>query len=149
MSAWRDYVEEMKDTAEAMVRGVRGERPLTPIVLFWTAEGVVGIAVSPRFFDTPADRAALLGLVIGLMTDYEATRVTWILNSQIDFLRADATHDNHEGIVVISLDREASEVWSTRLHRFEDTGTAIGVWTHWPPNESHGDLLTPLQEALR
>jgi hypothetical protein len=142
---YRDFVEEVKDAAEALVAGA-GSRPVTPMLHLKSHDGVYLVAVEPEFFTTVETRRRLVWqYVVPLLQERKADAVAWTFTA---LERYEPTETQRNVVCVTVIDRERYEVWLASILRAADRTFTAG-WRAWAPNEQDGLLLTPIQEALR
>lgn len=148
---WRDFVEGMKDMGESMVAGLRDDRPLTPFFLYAneTEAALGGMAIPPAHFQDDERLESLVrAFVIPLVLEAQATRVAWLLNADVRYLRTGGRIDAPECVVLAVFDREVEETWAAPIYRYGDA-TAIGVWQAWPASQTSSRLIEPVQQAIR
>lgn len=143
---YRQFVEQVKDAAQAGAMGLRGSRDLTPF-LHLEAEGsrVAVFPIDPNYFAQPTAPRLVASAVV-LIDDYRADKVAWT------FTGRSVTEDGSEDILcALVLDREREEMWTAPIIRGTNDFDRpfLGGWTMEPANVGYGFLVTPIQEALR
>lgn len=142
---FRDFTEEVKDAIEALAAGVRGERPLTPMVHLESEDGVHALGVEAAFFESVQSRVLLVqGFVVPLIAERKARIVAWTFSGE-----RTVNGDTFEVVVATVIDRERAEVWVARVGRVEER-LVVGGWQPWQVDQADAPLLIdPVQEALR
>lgn len=144
---FRQFVEQVKDAAQAGAQGLRGQRDLTPFLhLESTGSRVSVFPVDPLFFADEAAQGRLVVATLELIDSYNADKVGWTFTG----IERDEAGD--EAILTaLVLDREVEECWTAPIIRGvrEDDIPVLGGWTLTGRNTGAGLLVNPIQEALR
>lgn len=145
---FREFVEETKDAVAMLAGGVSGGRDITPMVHLETEVGRELVAVDPQFFEVDGGTEQLVGrFIVPMIQERMAMKVAWTFTSA---LRAKPQFDPPPEaeparmVTAVVIDGERTEAWLAPL--FDGR---VGEWLLLPPNNIHGLLVGPVQEALR
>jgi len=143
---YREFANSVKELATVLVRNIRGEQDILPMLHLKSDDRVHGVGLDPRFFDVGQDRSVLLEhAVLPYVEIMRATSVAW---SFCGWNHGEGGMYDHEVVVAVVIDRERAEVWHARLVR-HDGVASLGAWRPWPVGAAIGPLVTPIQEALQ
>lgn len=148
---WRDFVEQMKDVGEALVARLRDDRKLSRFCLYMAEadEKPNAVGIPDEHFATDVQIGRLIEMFITpLIVSHGATRVCWLLNTDVLYMRGGGEVTVPECIVLSCFDREVEETWAAPIYRYGDA-TAIGLWQSWPRNGTSTELVSPIQQAIR
>lgn len=143
---YRQFVEQVKDAAQAGAQGLRGRRDLTPFFHLESPGSRVAVfPIDPGFFENSETRGRLTALALGLIDSYKADKVGWTFTGIV------RTEEGDTPIVTaLVLDREVEECWTAPIVRGDDPDDVpvLGGWS-LTANAGSGFLVNPIQEALR
>jgi hypothetical protein len=145
VTTYDEFAEHTKAAVANQARGLRGRDP-TPMVHFVAGDEVSLIAA---FFDSdhPERRRELVdGFVLPLIRERGASAVAFsFAGTRVTTYRGH--EDRLDVMTVVTMDREVQQAWVAAL-----ADLAVGALAPWellPPNQQVGQLVTPIQEALR
>lgn len=146
MSGYREFTDDLKGLAVAMVRVIEGDHDIVPMLTFRNVSGVTdSIAVDAAYFTPEGHEWLLSHALLPFVEVFHPRMMGWTFTGR----RGTAEGFwEHEVAVVVSIDRERAEVWEARLVR-HDNAASLGAWRPWPVEGVTGRLVAPLQEVLR
>lgn len=144
---FHEFAEGTRGAVEAAVKGMRGERALTPAIHLDTELGVQILGLGSEFFSDAVSRGRLLEYVRPLLAAYGARQAAWSFFAEVGSL-FDSRREAADHAIVVVVERERTECWMAPLHRYPNQPPALGVWTQAEPNMQVG-VLIDIQEDLR
>lgn len=147
LPAFRQWVDDIREMLDHLMEGVKPpDRPLTPVLFLMDDQARQEMTPVEADFFGPEElaRNALLSLATALAAAHRAQRIAWTLDVMVE-------EDGREveSVMVVAMDREVHEVWGAPVERRPGQQPIVGHWDQWAANTATGDLITPIQEALR
>lgn len=131
---FRGFTDNLKGLMTSLVGGI-GDNDFLPMVHIVTGMGVTGWMAGEH----------MAAFSVALVTEHRPMLLGLTFHGQRG--RLDGFFE-HEVATVVAMDRERVEVWEARVVR-HDGQASLGAWRPWPIDAAAGNLVTPIQEAMR
>lgn len=145
MSDFRQFTDDVKGLAAELVRLVRGDSDIVPMVTFRHGTMVESIGLDAAYFTDEGRDLLLSHAILPFVDVFRPQMIAWSFTGRRG---TESGFWEHEVACVVTIDRERAEVWEARLVR-HDGEASLGAWRPWPVEGATGLLIQPVQEVLR